>query len=48
MTMESAPCGLENHTDFARSAVIDSDEIARSARSDNNAGMRCGPVTCTN
>ena len=47
ITIDSAPCGGANITVFARSNVIDSDEIATSARPASSAGMRCGPVTCT-
>ena len=47
ITIESAPCGGANITVLARSNVMESDEMATSARPDSNAGMRCGPVTCT-
>ncbi len=47
ITIDKAPCGVANITVLARSKVIDSDDIATSARPDSSAGMRCGLVTCT-
>src|SRR5450755_410159 len=47
ITIDRAPCGGANITVFARSNVIESDEIATSARPASSAGMRCGLVTCT-
>src|ERR1700729_3921397 len=40
-TIDSAPFGEQNATVLARSMVIDSDEIAISARPASNAGIRC-------